>query len=152
MLESDLSISALQEALLDVGSNPNPAHRSLLIESLRAELALTIAEVGRLTALDGATILDWRLSVLGFGAILPVMTDVVVMEASDAAATSTIAFPLQQYGARHRAAASYASEHPESLVFIASSDGDMACMLRKRSDPHVLMWRFRSGDLTSAND
>ena len=55
--------------------------------------------------------------------ILPVIDDLRVLEAVDVAATSSVDFPLRQYGARHRAAASFAATHPDSVVFLASADG-----------------------------
>jgi len=121
----------------------------LLRGVLRTEVERTIGEIGRLTALDGATILDPCLGVHGFGIVLPVNADVRVVEVLDAAATMSRPFPLDQYGARHRAAASYAADNPGSLVFIASATGTMGCMLREEAGSLVLLWRFRSGDLAS---
>jgi hypothetical protein len=129
-------------------------------ETLRSEIQRSIGEIAAMTALDGATILDRRLGLCGFGIILPVRSDVSVQQVMDAAGVVRRAFPLQQYGARHRAAASYAATHPGSLVFIASVSGDIGCMLseahgsaggQNKSDAreHVLLWRFRSGDLSS---
>ena len=147
LLEPGLSVGAVLERLATLGSF-DEATRGLVEESLRAELDRVLAEVGRLTALDGATVLDSQLNVLGFGIILPVVDDILVLEALDAAARSPVHFPMHQYGARHRAAASYAGTHPGSLVFVASADGDITCMLREPQIPHVLVWRFRSGDLS----
>jgi hypothetical protein len=147
LLEPGLSVGAILERLATLESFEEPTRR-LVEESLRAELDRVLSEVGRLTALDGATVLDAQLNVLGFGIILPVVEDMLVLEALDAAARSPVHFPMHQYGARHRAAASYAGTHPASLVFVASADGDITCMLREPGIPHVLAWRFRSGDLS----
>lgn len=117
-------------------------------EAIRAEIERTIAEIGRMTALDGATVLDHSLAVRGFGIILPVISEIRVTQVFDHAATVRRPFPVEQYGARHRAAASYASSNPGSLVFIASSSGDIGCLLRERSGEQVLMWRFRAADIS----
>lgn len=146
LLEPGLSVGAVLARIARLDEFEAPT-RSLLEDSLRAELGRTLAEVGRLSALDGATIVDAKLNVVGFGIILPVVEDVCVLEATDAAASKSSRFPLQQYGARHRAAASYAWTHPDTLVFVASADGDIACMFREPTLAHVLMWRFRSGDI-----
>ena len=130
-------------------SDQKDGHPELLRSVLRTELAGTLGEVGNLTALDGATILDRRLGVHGFGVVLPVNADVEVVEVTDAAATVRRPFAIEQYGARHRAAASYAARHPGSLVFIASATGTLGCMLREAVSSPVLLWRFRSGDLGS---
>lgn len=122
---------------------------SLEQQTLRAEIHRAIGEIGRMTALDGATILDRHLGLCGFGIVLPVRSDISVLEVVDAAGKVRRAFALEQYGARHRAAASYAASHPGSLVFIASVSGDIGCMLKDCSSESVLLWRFRSGDLSS---
>lgn len=147
LLEPGLSIGAVLARISRLDEFEEPT-RSLLEDSLRAELARNLTDVGRLSALDGATIVDAELNVVGFGIILPVVEEVCVLEAADAAASNSSHFPLQHYGARHRAAASYAWMHPGTLVFVASADGDIACMFREPTLPHVLMWRFRSGDIT----
>lgn len=118
--------------------------------AVRAEIERTIAEIGRMTALDGATVLDRSLAVRGFGIILPVIPDIRVTQAMDHAATLRRPFPLEQYGARHRAASSYAWSNPGSLVFIASESGDIGCLLRESDGDQVLMWRFRAADLSSS--
>jgi hypothetical protein len=127
---------------------PGRASELLHREAMRAEIERSISEIGRMTALDGGTILDRRLGVRGFGIVLPVRSDVAVVEVMDAAATVRRPFALDQYGARHRAAASYAATHAGSLVFVASATGDIGCMLRDDDSEVVLMWRFRSGDLS----
>jgi hypothetical protein len=85
----------------------------------------------------------------GFGIVLPVRSDISVSEVVDAAGRARRPFALQQYGARHRAAASYAASHPGNLVFFASVSGDIGCMLNDETAGTVLLWRFRSADLSS---
>lgn len=126
-----------------------PGERNLDQETLRSEIQRTIGEIGDMTALDGATILGRHLGLCGFGVVLPVRADVSVLEVVDAAGTVRRPFFLDQYGARHRAAASYAFTHPGSLVFIASVSGDVGCMLCEQDDCQVLLWRFRGRDLVS---
>jgi hypothetical protein len=72
------------------------------------------------------------------------------VEVLDAANNTRRSFPIEQYGARHRAAASHAAAHPGSLVFVASTSGDIGCMLREHDAPTVMLWRFRSADLVSS--
>jgi hypothetical protein len=129
---------------------PEGAPRSVMREALRAELDRTVSDIGCMTALDGATILDRQLGVRGFGVVLPVTPDLEVVEVMDAANNVRRPFPLEQYGARHRAAASHAQAHPGSLVFVASTSGDIGCMLREEEVPTVMLWRFRTADLLSA--
>jgi len=53
-------------------------------------------------------------------------------------------------GTPHRAAASYASDHPGAVVFVASEDGQVSCLFRDRAHRHVLLWRLGSTDGDSA--
>jgi hypothetical protein len=118
-------------------------------DALRAEIDRVIHEIGRMTALDGATLLDRGLGLRGFGVVLPILPDVAVSEAIDAEATRQSPLALSQRGARHRAAASYAFASPGSVVFVASADGGLGCLLREPGAPRVLLWRFRPSDLPS---
>jgi hypothetical protein len=153
-LESDAHLwDILHELDVDLAQQSKPqatVSEVLRAEAMRAEIERTISEIGHMTALDGATILDLNLGVRGFGIVLPVRSDVAVVEVMDAAGRVRRPFPLDQYGARHRAAASCAATHAGSLVFIASASGDIGCMLRDEHAELVLMWRFRSGDLVSS--
>jgi hypothetical protein len=147
-LESDTYLWDLLEAM--EGRHGVAAVSPIARESFRADVRRIIAEFGCMTALDGATILDRRLALCGFGVVLPVRSDVAVLEVVDAAGLVRRPFPLDQYGARHRAAATYADAHPGSLVFFASMSGDIGCVLRDDTSSTVLLWRFRSGDIRSA--
>jgi hypothetical protein len=144
LMQPDRSISQLFSALEKLAEREGTEHLSAR-EALRAELERRIHEVGQLTSIEGATLLSRQLDVLALGALLPIVPDVTVLDAGNEAATS--AFPLHRCGARHRAAASYAYTHPGSLVLVASSEGDMACMLRDSYLNSVLMWRLDSREL-----
>ncbi|HVY48748.1 MAG TPA: response regulator, partial [Minicystis sp.] len=120
----------------------------MLAGALQAEIQHSIAEMGALTALDGATVLDARLALAGFGVILPVGDPhASVEEAEDVEAARVRRYDLGAKGTRHRAAATYAWQHPDSVVFVASQDGDLLCFLRGRDAPSVTLWRFRTSDL-----
>ena len=106
-----------------------------------AELQRDIAEIGGLTALDGATILDPDLSVRAFGVILPAGDHTLVYESSAAEPRALSLFRLDAHGARHRAAAAFARARPDSIVFVASSDGELGCMLCHPHSEAVLVWR-----------
>jgi hypothetical protein len=136
----------VEPAELDVADS-EPSDQ-ILIGALHSEIERTISEIGGFTALDGATLLSRSLAVAGFGIILPTLRDVVVMEALGAEAHARARFPLHLHGARHRAAATYAATHPNSVVFMASEDGTIASMLREPHSPHVLLWRFRANHVS----
>jgi CheY-like chemotaxis protein len=116
--------------------------------SMLSELEHTIEEVGALTALDGATVLDRGLALVGFGIVLPVRADVVVLEASHANAGRLRRFDLVTRGTRHRAAATYARDHAGCVVFVASQDGHLSCMHRAPQSRDVVLWHLRSRALS----
>lgn len=95
-----------------------------------------------LTATDGATVLDRSLALLGFGIVLPVTSPGFVMEARDAEGRIVRPFDLGTRGTRHRAAATYARSHPGVVVFVASQDGEIACLFRDPSWEQAIAWRF----------
>jgi len=107
-----------------------------------SEAERTIEELGALTAIDGATVLNRDLALIAFGAILPVANEVLVAEAADTEAAHAQLVDLHSRGTRHRAGAVYADQHPGSVVFVASEDGGVACMLRIVDHDRVTMWRI----------
>lgn len=109
----------------------------LLRNAFVKETDRMIQELGALTAIDGATLLNRDLALVAFGAILPVADEVEVRESS-----TGLPVDLGSRGTRHRASAVYASRNPGSTVFVASEDGGVACMLRSSEDGHVTMWRM----------
>jgi hypothetical protein len=132
--------------------SPRPRRRGaaslrIVRDALRAEIDRVIVEIGRMTALDGATLLDRELGLRGFGVVLSILPEVRVSEACDAEASREAPFAFSQHGARHRAAASYAFANPGSVVFVASADGGLGCLLREPGAPRALLWRFRPSDL-----
>lgn len=115
--------------------------RAVLKATLHVEIDRAITEIGSITALDGATLLEPTLAVRAFGVILPTTDRPTVMQAVGAEPADLSPFALHERGARHRAAAQFARDSPESIVFVASGDGDLGCMLRDPGSEHVLMWR-----------
>ena len=153
----DVSLAAMLLRLHELRSRAalaSPAEQEqdlLLAGTLQAEIQHTVGELGALTALDGATLLDRSLALTGFGIILPVDgARAAVVEAFDVEAANVHPFDLSSRGTRHRAAATYASNHPGSVVFVASQDGDLGCLFRPPDQSHVVWWRFRAADLRSA--
>jgi CheY-like chemotaxis protein len=144
-----ISLVSLLERLESRELGLGPAHAAsvaleqILRGTFSSELERTIKELGALTALDGATVLDRSLSLAGFGVVLPVHPGNGVVEALDVSATSVRPYDLSTRGTRHRAAASFAREHPNSVVFVASGDGHLGCLFRAPEWEGVVMWRMR---------
>lgn len=121
---------------------PSPELDRALRGALLGEGDRALRELAALTAMDGAAILTRGLAIVGFGIVLPVEGDTRVAEARDARADELLPFDLELRGTRHRAAAIYASRHPDSIVLIASQSGGIGCMLRRPSWPRVVLFRF----------
>jgi hypothetical protein len=132
------------------GGGESLAFRHLLRNSFSTEVERIIEEFGALTGIDGATVLNRHLALIAFGVILPVSQVPRVVEAADPEGAAARPVDLASRGTRHRAAASYAAEHPGSVVFVASEDGQITCMLRSPAKPEVLLWRLGAADVNVA--
>ena len=131
------------------GTSENRAFGQLLRNAFLTEAERVVEEFGRLTAIDGAVLLNRDLALVAFGVILPVAGQIAVTEGTSPNDESAQIIDFGSRGNRHRASATYAWEHPGSVVFVASEDGQVACMLRARFDEPVRLWRLAVGRLTS---
>jgi hypothetical protein len=131
-----------RSASTDARAEPYPVDTQQLVRNaFLVEIERVTEEIAALTAVDGATILNSNLALVGFGITLPVNREGHVVEALDANAGQLGTFDLGSRGTRHRAAATYAGQHPGSVVFIASKDGPVTCMFRPLHHDNVLTWR-----------
>jgi hypothetical protein len=135
-----------------------PPFRHLLRNAFLTEAERVIEEVGALTGIDGAILLNRELALVAFGVILPVGRPAPIVEALDREGLRVRPIDFGSRGTRHRASATYAAEHPGSVVFVASEDGQVSCLFRDHSEDRVLLWRLgpapslapagrRSGDM-----
>jgi hypothetical protein len=118
------------------------AFRTVLRNAFLTEAERVTEELGALTAIDGALVIDRHLALRAFGVVLPVGGPTVMAEASDQEGLQLRPIDLSSRGTRHRAAATYAAEHPGTIVFVASEDGQISCMFRDPSREHTLLWRL----------
>ena len=116
------------------------AFGQLLHSAFLTEAERVGEEFGRLTAIDGAVLLNSDLALRAFGIILPVGNAVPIVEGSDSEAHAPRWMDFDNRGTRHRAAATYAAEHPGSVVFVASEDGQVSCLLRESPAAPVRLW------------
>jgi hypothetical protein len=126
-------------AAVSPSRSSNLAFGHLLRNAFLAETERVVEELGRLTAIDGAVLLNRELALVAFGLILRVGAHVAVMPAPEQAARSR-AVDFNSRGTRHRAGATYAAEHPGSVVFVASEDGHVSCLLSERPYAPVHFW------------
>jgi len=125
----------------------NPPFGHLLRNALLTEVERVIEEFGALTAIDGAILLNRDLALIAFGVILPVGRPTAVAQAVDAEGQHGRIIDLGSRGTRHRAGVTYAARHPGSVVFVASEDGQVSCLLRSSTQHQVRLWRLGPTDV-----
>ena len=118
----------------------------LLRNAFMTEAERVTQELGALTAIDGATFLNRELALVAFGVILPVGRVAFVIDA-DAPLGDVRPVDFGSRGTRHRASSIYAAEHPGSVVFVASEDGQVSCMFRESGSKPVRLWRVGPADV-----
>ena len=126
--------------------NDNPAFGHLLRNAFLTEAERVVEEYGGLTAIDGAVVLNRDLSLVAFGVILPVSQQVRVEQATAGDGDAPRVVEFGNRGTRHRASATYAAQHPGSVVFVASEDGQVSCMYREDVTGPVRLWRVTGGN------
>ena len=145
----DSSLASLLHLSHHLGSTEKPADatfRHILRNTFLTEAERVVEEVGALTAIDGAVLLNRDLALVAFGAILPLRrtpTPALSMRTEDAGMKRV---DLGSRGTRHRAAATYAAERPGDVVFVASEDGGLSCMFRDASHERARLWRWGAKD------
>jgi hypothetical protein len=137
----DSSLSSLLRLAWRIGDTAADvsAFGQLLRSAFLTEAERIGEELGRLTAIDGAVVLNRDLALTAFGAILPIGCAIRVEEETNGA---PIPIDFDGHGTRHRAAATYAAEHPGSVVFVASEDGQVSCLLREAAAVSVRLWHL----------
>jgi len=118
------------------------AFGGLLRNAFLTEAERLTEELGALTGIDGAILLNRHLALVAFGVMLPLGRPTALAEAVDPEGLGARVVDLGSRGTRHHAGATYAAEHPGSVVFVASEDGHVSCMLRDAVREHTLLWRL----------
>jgi hypothetical protein len=118
------------------------AFRNVLRSTFLTEVERVIEELGALTAIDGAVLLNRELALVAFGVMLPSRRPTGLARATDKEGADARIIDLGSRGTRHRAGAVYATDHPGDVVFVASEDGELSCMFREPSHERTLIWRL----------
>jgi hypothetical protein len=139
-MAGDSSIAALLRLSRRIRSTDGASYGALLRAAFLAEIDHMVEEFGALTAIDGATVLTCELALAAFGVVLPVGPAIELA----AAPAGGQELDLGTRGTRHRASATYARDHPGSVVFVASEDGQLRCMLREPGGERVVVWQLGS--------
>jgi DisA bacterial checkpoint controller nucleotide-binding len=129
------------------GAAADMAFGSLLRNAFLTEAERITEELGALTAIDGAVLLNRHLALVAFGVTLPLGRPKALLLAKDAEGYDTQQIDFGSRGTRHHAGATYAAEHPGSVVFVASEDGQVSCMLRDGSREETLVWQLAPAEV-----
>lgn len=129
------------------GSVGDVAFGSLLRNAFLTEAERIIEELGALTGIDGAVLLNRHLALVAFGVTLPLGGPGTLVLATDAHGHHARPIDLGSRGTRHHAGATYAAEHPGSVVFVASEDGQVSCMLRDSSREETVIWQLGAAEV-----
>lgn len=103
-------------------------------------LEAALADLARLSAIDGAVLAGPGLEIYGAGYIIPSAGSPVVSRAQDARLQGREAVP-SLYGARHKAAYAFVADGPGRVAFVVSEDGPVTCALNH--DSEVVTLRVR---------
>jgi hypothetical protein len=145
-MQLDFSLGALLRLAWRIRGKTGGEFGALLRNAFLTEADRVTEELGRLTAIDGAVLLNRSLALVAFGVILPVRQLVPVVEGRSPDAEGELrSVDFGSRGTRHRAGATYAEEHPGSIVFVASEDGQVSCLLREPHETTVRLWRLVTG-------
>jgi hypothetical protein len=120
----------------------DPAFRNVLRSTFLTEAERVTEELGALTAIDGAVLLNRDLALVAFGVMLPLRRPTTLAQAKDAEGLHSRIIDFASRGTRHRAAATYAADHPGHVVFVASEDGELSCLFRDSTHQQTLLWRL----------
>jgi hypothetical protein len=136
----DSSLAALLRLAWRSGKRKEAAFGQLLRGAFLTEAERVVEELVRLTAIDGAVLLNRELALMAFGVILPVGPEIPVVVTAPGGRERFVDFSTR--GTRHRASATYAAAHPGSVVFVVSEDGQVSCLFRDGPDALVRLWRL----------
>ncbi len=132
--QQEYAVQRVESEVAATGPTPDPPD---VLESIKAQHASTRAQVqdyleqmGRLSAIDGALLIDPGLKFLGAGYLVTGRGDQPppVQRALDIAATRFSNF--RGGGARHAAGVRFTDQHAGSVAFIVSADGPVTCITK----------------------
>jgi len=99
-----------------------------------------VETVARLTAVDGAVIVNRRLELIGFGAVVRLgqAAPYRVFRCEDRRATKKKQIAIESYGTRHRSAFEFCFNNQPSVAIVVSQDGGIKTVTRVGK--HVYFW------------
>jgi len=110
------------------------------IDSCYDEMIGAVRFTASLSCVDGLVLMSPRLDVHGFGTVIAKTTPPKYIYISNASRISSNTIELQSnhYGTRHQSMFAYCLQHPESVGFVISQDGEIRAI--KSVEGKVYMW------------
>ena len=125
------------------------AFGGLLRNAFLTEAERFTEELGALSGIDGAILLNRHLALVAFGVMLPLGRPTALAEAADAEGRAPASSISAVEGPAITRVRRMPREHPGSVVFVASEDGHVSCMFRDASREHTLLWRLGPAEVRS---
>ena len=123
------------------------AFGSMLRTAFLTEAERLTEELGALSGIDGAILVNHDLALVAFGVMLPLGRPTPLAEAADAEGIHSRVVDLGSHGTRHHAGATYAADHAGSVVFVVSTDGNISCMFRDASRQQTFLWHLAPAEV-----
>jgi len=103
-----------------------------------------------LASVDGALVLNDKLNLLGFGAEFRVYDERQnsISFSEDAFGRKVREKKYESFGTRHRSAFRFCNEHPSSVAFVISQDGDVKAIKKVNND--LIVWPDPNAGLIGA--
>jgi hypothetical protein len=140
----DASLAALIRLSRRIETPESGGFARLLRNALVTEAERVVEEIGGLSGIDGATLLNRNLALVAFGLVLPTSGEPEIIDVTEPTQPRPTSFADR--GTRHRASAVYAAENPGSIVIVASEDGQVSCLLREESRAPLRLWQLGARD------
>lgn len=128
-----------------VGWSDFQEDRTPAIEKVEQAIFEVSRMIANFAAIDGAVVLDRRLSVIGFGAEVSaeLPSPARVARAIDMEGTECAFEPVASVGTRHRAAYRFVQDHPHGLAVVISQDGAVRFVANRAGK--VVFWEQSVG-------
>lgn len=133
LIQSGKKGDPIAEGLVDAGRAVRP--------ELAQRLAANIEAIGRLTAIDGAVVIESTMRVLGFGAKLQTQgRGPLGVERVDMLSRRKDVVDIAELGGmRHQSAARFVAEHSDCVIVVSSMDGRLTAFKRAADGTPIAM-------------
>ncbi len=115
-------------------------HNQLEIDDSYNELIGAVRFVSSLSCVDGLVVMSPHLTVCSFGTVISekALPGCVYLNKSSKISVNKVEIDPRHFGTRHQSMFAYCHQHPDSLGFVVSQDGEIRAI--KNVGGQVMMW------------